>query len=54
MRCTMKENKGHIHAHLMAQYAEDAMVSETPWDNWEWFSDGKWVTCKKSPGWWGC
>ena len=50
----MKESKGHIHAHLMSQYAEDAMVSETPWEMWEWCCNGEWVTCKKSPGWWEC
>ena len=49
----MKENKGHIHAHLMAQYAEDAMVSETPWDNWEfWLEKQKaWASLKSNPAW---
>lgn len=25
----------HKHAELMLEYAQDAMQSETPWDNWE-------------------
>jgi len=28
----------HIHAALMAQYAQDALTTDTPWDLWEWYS----------------
>ena len=26
---------GHIHAELMAQYAEDALETDKPWERWE-------------------
>lgn len=37
---------GHIHAELMAQYAEDARESKRPWERWEFFSktDHTWKT----------
>lgn len=25
----------HIHAELMAQYAEDALITDKPWELWE-------------------
>lgn len=44
--------QGHIHAHLMALYAEDAKTNKTPWVLWE-FKDfeGSWIDCKRSPVW---
>ena len=43
----------HIHAELMAQYAQDAMESETPWENWEFKKqlDQDWATCRMLPQW---
>lgn len=43
----------HIHAELMRQYAEDAMESDTPWENWEFFSEEKqkFVHLGKNPKW---
>lgn len=45
---------GHIHAELMAQYAEDARETETPWERWE-LSDceGRWSHCHGNPLWSG-
>ena len=46
------EQQGHVHAELMAQYAEDAKTNKTPWELWEYLDkhDG-WTTFKGSPGW---
>ena len=46
------ESKGHVHAELMQQYAEDAKTSKTPWRLWEFLDkeDG-WTTFKGAPGW---
>jgi len=41
----------HIHAELMAQYAQDAMETDSPWERWERMSGGAWVDCWCSPGW---
>lgn len=43
----------HIHAEKIAQFAEDAKVSETPHSNWEFFSiiDNKWIGCQCNPSW---
>ena len=43
----------HIHAELMMQYAKDAMESETPWEQWEWYDSGtyNWDTLKGNPFW---
>ena len=32
----------HKHAHLMAQYAQDALETETPWERWEWKGERGW------------
>ena len=32
----------HIHAELMALYAQDAMETETPWERWEYFDNQVW------------
>lgn len=48
-------SKRHIHAELMAQYAEDAKKTDEPWRLWEhkqpWC---EWRGCKKTPIWNEC
>ena len=44
---------GHIHAELMAQYAEDARETDAPWKRWE-FKDkyeSLWRNLSTNPGW---
>ena len=43
----------HIHAELMAQYTQDAMESETPWEKWEYAEKGwkQWFPCADHPHW---
>ena len=44
----------HKHAHLMAQYAQDALETETPWTRWQVLrldAGGQWVDCFISIGW---
>ncbi|QMT41291.1 hypothetical protein [Neisseria shayeganii] len=49
--------KGHPHAELMAQYAEDAAETDKPWVWWEFFiaadeyGDDRWVTCNRPITW---
>lgn len=48
------EQKGHVHAELMLQYAEDAKTHAEPWKLWQ--SKGMastWWDCKAHPM-WGC
>ncbi len=42
-----------IHAELMAQYAEDARETETPWERWEMITPDwlKWEQMSGSPSW---
>ena len=41
----------HIHAELMAQYAEDAKQHDKPWELWQ-FNDGDtWAGCSTHPRW---
>lgn len=48
------EKKGHVHAELMAQYAEDAKTSKTTWELWQVRCDkGVWHRCLDHPK-WGC
>ena len=42
---------GHIHAELMAQYAEDAKVHDEPWKLWQHGVNGTWVNCESHPSW---
>lgn len=43
---TEMTKQGHIHADLMAQYAEDAKTTDKPWELWEFKdSDGNWWNC---------
>ncbi len=42
----------HKHAKLMAQYADDALLSETPWESWEYSMDTDiFQPCCKHPVW---
>ena len=42
---------GHIHAELMAQYAEDAKGHERPWELWEHGDGTEWTSCTAHPCW---
>ena len=42
--------EGHIHAKLMAQYAEDAITHAEPWKLWQFYA-GSWGDCAQSPAW---
>jgi hypothetical protein len=41
----------HKHAALMAEYAKDAMETETPWERWELNHRARWEQCQTSPSW---
>ena len=44
----------HRHAHLMAQYTQDAMETETPWTRWQvrrLDAGSQWVDCFLPIGW---
>lgn len=48
------EIKGHVHADLMALYAEDAKTTDKPWELWQVKDkDGVWWECKNNPLWGG-
>ena len=42
---------GHIHAELMAQYAEDAKQYDRPWEMWQHGGHEDWVGCTTHPSW---
>lgn len=42
---------GHIHADLMAQYAEDAKQYDKPWELWQHSYNGVWKTCPHRQVW---
>ena len=42
---------GHIHAELMAQYAEDAKQHDRPWELWQHGDNEDWVDCTYHPSW---
>ena len=42
---------GHIHAELMAQYAEDAKQHDRPWELWQQGDHEVWVGCTYNPNW---
>lgn len=49
----IEEIDGHIHAELMAQYAEDAKTHSEPWKLWEFRTNNDdWVDCSHHPRWW--
>lgn len=41
----------HVHAHLMALYAEDAKVHDEPWELWQHGDGSDWLNCVSHPGW---
>ena len=46
------EQQGHVHAELMAQYAEDARNHKEPWKLWELrVKGGDWYDCSLHPYW---
>ncbi|PQQ23694.1 hypothetical protein [Photorhabdus hindustanensis] len=49
----MSENKKHVHAELMLQYAQDAMKTDEPWKLWERLHIEVigWEQCPHNPGW---
>ncbi len=42
----------HVHAELMALYAQDAMETDRPWEQWEFYSarSDKWLSCEEGIG----
>lgn len=47
-----KQQQGHPHAELMAQYAEDAKTSVEPWEFWELKRErGAWTCLRSHPSW---
>ena len=42
---------GHIHADLMAQYAEDAKQHDKPWELWQFNPGDTWAGCPTHPRW---
>ena len=47
-------NKGHVHAELMAQYAEDARETDRPWERWQVgliHPGSGYITCECHPSW---
>lgn len=50
----MVAKQGHVHADLMAQYADDAKTTDKPWELWQVKdSSGIWWECKNNPLWGG-
>ena len=46
------EKKGHVHAELMLQYAEDAKTHAEPWELWQTKGDARiWWDCRTHPMW---
>lgn len=44
--------QGHVHADLMALYAEDAKTTDKPWELWQIKAGSSdWISCKFSPAW---
>jgi hypothetical protein len=41
----------HIHAELMAQYAEDAKHHDKPWELWQHGDHETWTSCTTHPSW---
>ena len=41
------ESKGHVHAELMQQYAEDAKTTNKPWELWQMRIGGQWINCEQ-------
>ncbi|MBS9427838.1 hypothetical protein [Photorhabdus akhurstii] len=49
----MSQNKKHVHAELMMQYAQDALKTDEPWLMWErlYTKAIGWEQCPHNPGW---
>ncbi|TDB42647.1 hypothetical protein [Photorhabdus luminescens] len=49
----MSENKKHVHAELMMQYAQDALKTNEPWKLWEMYDDANelWEDIFHHPNW---
>ncbi|NHB94539.1 hypothetical protein [Photorhabdus cinerea] len=48
----MSDNKRHVHAELMLQYAQDALKTDEPWKLWEQLCGGEeWRTLTFHPQW---
>ncbi|KMW71139.1 hypothetical protein TI10_22345 [Photorhabdus luminescens subsp. luminescens] len=49
----MSQNKKHVHAELMMQYARDALKTDEPWKMWErlHIEAVSWEQCLYSPAW---
>ena len=45
------EPTGHIHAALMAKYAEDAATNSEPWKLWEFERNCSWYSISEHPAW---
>ncbi|KAA1184912.1 hypothetical protein [Photorhabdus heterorhabditis] len=46
----MSDNKKHVHAELMLQYAHDALKTDAPWKLWEQScTGGKWIALNCNP-----
>ena len=41
----------HVHAALMALYAQDAAETDRPWERWEFLYHDSWLPCVHSPDW---
>ncbi|WP_445494006.1 hypothetical protein [Photorhabdus sp. SF281] len=48
----MSDNKRHVHAELMMEYAIDASKTDKPWELYEWRQKGDgWLKCGSNPKW---
>jgi hypothetical protein len=47
----VEQSTGHPHADLMAQYAEDAKVTDKPWELWQHMSSDIWYNLVSNPTW---
>lgn len=41
----------HPHAEAIMEYAKDAMLTDKPWELWEFSNDDAWLTHKNHPQW---
>ena len=42
----------HIHAHMMMEYAKDAMETDKPWERWEYSYEGQeYTSLQRHPEW---
>ena len=50
-KATFKPIKGHPHAELMKQYAEESLKDAEAWRHWEFNVKGEWWGCINMPEW---